>query len=225
MCEPRLIVFDVDGTLIDSQKIILSSMKAAFEATGLRTPSDDAILSIVGLSLPEAMSGIDPELDDVTVLKLVEAYRANFVAKRAKGAGEGSVPLYAGAKECLTRLNADPLNVLGTATGKARRGLDVVIDVHGLQGLFVTLQTADRHPSKPHPSMLDAACAETGIPAERAVMIGDTSFDMEMGQAAGYATIGVAWGYHNLDRLAPNADLLVDRFQDIDAAIGSLLGE
>ncbi len=224
MSEPRLIVFDVDGTLLDSQKVILRAMRDAFVATGLEPPSDGAVLSIVGLSLPEAMRGIDPKLDEGTIDRLVEAYRATFVSQRASGAGEDSVALYDGARDCLLRLNKQPENVLGTATGKARRGLEVVIDAHNLHGLFVTLQTADLHPSKPHPSMLAAACNETGINPARAIMIGDTSYDMEMGKAAGYSTIGVAWGYHALERLEPAADVVVQNFLEVDNAIQALVG-
>ncbi len=224
MSKPRLIVFDVDGTLIDSQVVIIKAMKAAYREVGLPSPSDAQVLSIVGLSLPEAMRGISPEIDEDAVAALVDAYRAGFVKNRAQGQGEASVPLYEGARECLKRLNADPSSVLGAATGKARRGLDVVIEGHDLHGLFVTLQTADIHPSKPHPAMLEAACSETGIGSERAVMIGDTSYDMEMGKAAGFATIGVSWGYHDLDRLGACADLIVNEFSEIDAAIDTLLG-
>lgn len=217
-------MFDVDGTLIDSQLVIIKAMADAYRAVGLPAPRDAQTLAIVGLSLPEAMRGISPEVDEDTILALVDAYRAGFVKNRAKGQGEGSVPLYDGARACLERLNRDPMSVLGAATGKARRGLDVVIEAHGLHGIFVTLQTADLHPSKPNPAMLDAACAETGIERGRAVMIGDTSYDMEMGKAAGFATIGVAWGYHDLERLGVSADLIVHNFSEVDSAIDALLG-
>ena len=202
MSDPRLIVFDVDGTLIDSQVVIIKAMAAAYRAVGLQEPSDAQTLSIVGLSLPEAMRGISPELDEDTVEALVEAYRATFLERRAKGEGEASVPLYPGARDCLMRLNENPSNVLGAATGKARRGLDVVIEAHGLEG----------------------AIAETGIASDQAVMIGDTSFDMEMGKAAGLATIGVAWGYHDLERLSVHADRIVSAFDQVDQAIVELLG-
>lgn len=223
MSDPRLIVFDVDGTLIDSQVVIIKSMAEAYRSVGLPVPSDAETLSIVGLSLPEAMRAISPEADNATVSALVDAYRATFLEHRANGGGEASVPLYDGARDCLNRLNEAPANILGAATGKARRGLDVVIEAHDLHGIFVTLQTADFHPSKPHPAMLEAACQETGVAPDRAVMIGDTSFDMEMGKAAGYSTIGVAWGYHDLERLAASADLIVHDFGQMDAAIDELL--
>lgn len=224
MSDPSLIVFDVDGTLIDSQVVIIAAMAQAYRKVGLAAPTDAQTLSIVGLSLPEAMRGISPDVDDVTVTALVEAYRSTFLERRANGQGEASVPLYKGARECLIRLNGAEDVVLGAATGKARRGLDVVIKAHRLEGLFVTLQTADIHPSKPHPAMLEAASAETGIPTGRGVMIGDTSYDMEMGKSAGFATIGVAWGYHDLDRLSVHADRIVETFAEVDGAIEDLLG-
>lgn len=221
---PRLIVFDVDGTLIDSQAVIIRSMADAYVEVGLAPPTDKETLSIVGLSLPEAMRVLSPSVDEQTVQALVDAYRGSFLSRRGRGGGEASVPLYAGARDCLLRLNAIERNILGTATGKARRGLNVVIEAHGLEGLFVTLQTADLHPSKPHPAMLEAACKETGIAPDCAVMIGDTSFDMEMGRAAGFSTIGVSWGYHPLDRLGAAADRVVDTFDALEGAIDELVG-
>lgn len=224
MTAPKLIVFDVDGTLIDSKTSIISAMQAAFETVGLPVPSPERVLSIVGLSLPEAMRGIEPALSDAEVSRLTDAYRSGFVKQRERGAGEATAPLYDGAHDCLIRLSRIPHFVLGTATGKARRGLDVVIDTHDLHGLFTTLQTSDLHPSKPHPSMLLSASAETGIAPGQAVMVGDTSFDMEMGKAAGFATLGVAWGYHPVDELSVHADAVVSHFDEVDAAITSLLG-
>ena len=224
MSQPRLVVFDVDGTLIDSKLVIIKAMKQSYSDVGLPQPSDDQVLSIVGLSLPEAMRGISPGIGEETVTALVDAYRSGFIKNRSQGQGEASVPLYTGARDCLKRLNTQPDTVLGAATGKARRGLDVAINAHDLHGLFATLQTADLHPSKPHPSMLEAASAETGIDPRRGVMIGDTSFDMEMGKSAGFSTIGVAWGYHDLNRLSHHADVIVEHFDQIDAAVDSLLG-
>lgn len=222
MSEPWLIVFDVDGTLIDSQKTIVSAMQIAFRSVDLSAPSTEDVLSIVGLSLPEAMIGISPDLSQSEVDALVEAYRATFVKQREEGKGEASIPLYEGARECLLRLNEVPNYVLGTATGKARRGLDVVVEAHKLHGLFATLQTSDLHPSKPHPAMLQTASAETGIAPERGIMIGDTSFDMEMGKAAGFTTIGVNWGYHSTERLSAKADLVVSNFRELDSVIAEL---
>ncbi|MBP7000218.1 HAD-IA family hydrolase [Amaricoccus sp.] len=219
----QLVVFDVDGTLVDSQHVILASMDAAFAAIGRARPGDADVLAIVGLSLPEAMAALAPELDAAARGALVEGYRSSFLAARAAGGGESAAPLYPGARAALERLSADPATLLGVATGKARRGLDHVLHAHGLAGLFATAQTADGHPSKPHPSMLRAALAETGCAPEAAAMVGDTAFDIEMGRAAGLATIGVAWGYHPRARLeAAGADVVIEDFGALDAALDRL---
>ena len=108
--------------------------------------------------------------------------------------------------------------LLGVATGKAQRGLDHAYDAHNIGHFFETSQTADTHPSKPHPSMLHQTLADTGVESARAVMVGDTEFDMEMGRAAGFKTIGVSWGYHPVSRLGA-ADVIIDDFADLDAAL------
>jgi phosphoglycolate phosphatase len=110
---------------------------------------------------------------------------------------------------------------LGVATGKSRRGLDILLDKHGLRDYFITAQCADVHPSKPHPAMLQAALAETGIAAKNAVMIGDTQFDMEMAGAAGVHAIGVTWGYHEVDRLVC-ADYIANDFVQIPSILNTL---
>ena len=188
----KLIVFDVDGTLIDSQNMICASMVQAFDAAGQSAPEREAILSIVGLSLPVAVARLAPALGAVEQDSIVAGYRAAFIAARTAGHS----PLYQGALECLDALARRDDWLLSIATGKARRGLDAMIAAHGLQGRFICTQTADEHPSKPHPSMLQRILSQTGVEARDAVMIGDTSFDIEMAQAAGMAGFGVGWGYH-----------------------------
>lgn len=212
----RLILFDVDGTLVDSQSSIVSAMVAAFSALGLPVPARAAILSIVGLPLEHAMARLAPDQCAARQAALVRAYKEAFFALREQS---GAAPLYPGAREMLARLHAVPENLLGVATGKSRRGLAAVLDAHGLGRFFVTRQVADDHPSKPHPSMIEAAMAQTGMGPRATAMIGDTSFDMEMAQAAGIAAIGVSWGYHDVPALAA-ADCVVDRFGDLPAALG-----
>lgn len=219
MTELRLIVFDVDGTLVDSQAHILATMSRAFTAIGRTPPPRDAILNIVGLSLPVAMARLAPEVPDDVPL-LVDAYKTAFAELRQSGDVAANSPLYPGARECLDGLATEPFTLLGVATGESRRGLAHLMDLHGLAPLFQTTQVADDHPSKPHPSMLEACLAETGATAEHAVMIGDTSYDIEMARAAGFRSIGVTWGYHGTDALrGAGADLLVDDF----AALSSVL--
>lgn len=212
----RLVIFDMDGTLIDSQNVIVASMRRAFETLGHAAPERERTLSIVGLSLPEAMRELAPELGAETRRDLVDAYRSGFVAIRAEHGGAGNSPLYPGARAALERLRDEAGTLLGMATGKARRGLDHCLDMHRLQGFFTTCQTADDHPSKPHPSMIETALAETGIDAPDGVMVGDTEFDVAMGRAAGVRTIGVCWGYHDEDRLrAAGADAVVADFGEL----------
>lgn len=187
-----LVIFDVDGTLIDSQAHICAAMAAAFESIGAPLPSRAEILGIVGLSLPVAMAQLAPNLPAAAHVDLVEGYRNAFTTLRA----QALTPLYPGAAAMLDQLEADPRIVLGIATGKSRRGMDHILATHGWAGRFATVQVSDDHPSKPHPSMIAACLQETGIPAQRAVMVGDTRFDMQMARAAGVLGLGVSWGYH-----------------------------
>lgn len=219
----RLVVFDVDGTLIDSRAAILTGMHRAFAACGLPAPADPEILAIVGLSLPQAFAALRPDLPADRHAALAAAYRAAFVALRAETGAEAASPLFPGARAALDRLTARPGLRLGVATGKARRGLDHMLDAHGLHGRFATLQTADGHPSKPDPAMLRAALAETGAAPSQAVMVGDTDFDVIMARAAGMTAIAVSWGFHPVARLrAAGAHAVIDRFDDLDAALADL---
>jgi phosphoglycolate phosphatase len=171
------------------------------------------------------MTALAPHLPIDATLDLAARYRDGFVAQRAAGAEASHAPLYPGARAALERLAADPWTLLGVATGKARAGLDHACALHDLARFFVTAQTADLHPSKPHPSMLLAALAETGCVPDRAVMVGDTAFDVAMGRAAGFATIGVAWGYHPRARLEEaGAHVVIDGFDALDAALATIWG-
>lgn len=219
----RLIVFDVDGTLVDSQHLILEAMQVAFDFLGETLPPREVALSVVGLSLPEAMAALLPHLTRDEAMTVARHYREHFVSRRLAGVAEAEAPLYPGAVEALDRLGSAPDTLLGVATGKARRGLDHLLDAHGLRRHFVTLQTADGHPSKPHPSMLLSALAESGVAAERAAMVGDTEYDIVMGRAAGMRTVGVAWGYHPTVRLKEaGADVVIRDFSELDAALAEL---
>ncbi|MGF1604953.1 MAG: HAD-IA family hydrolase [Rhodothalassiaceae bacterium] len=188
-----LVMFDCDGTLVDSQARIIAAMTRAYEETGLSAPPASAIRHIVGLSVPEALAALSPELTLADQTELGQRFKAAYLALRAAGALEDV--LYPGIRELLGHLDGSG-RLLGVATGKSRRGLEAVLAHHGLASLFVTLQTADTHPSKPHPAMLRAAIAEAGGTPETCVMIGDTAYDMAMAHAAGAVGLGVAWGYH-----------------------------
>lgn len=194
----HLVVFDVDGTLVDSQANILSAMNRTFDRHDLAPPDPYAVRRVVGLSLTEAMQVLLPDAPADLHARLAEDYRTIFQTLR--GEGRVSEPLYPGAREALESLAGAGI-LLGLATGKSDRGLAHCLDTHGLRHLFVTLQTADRHPSKPDPAMLHAAIAEAGMAPQGTWMVGDTMFDMAMGQAAGTRTLGVNWGYHEPQEL------------------------
>lgn len=195
----RLAVFDCDGTLVDSQHSICTAMTLAFEGEKLAVPDRTTILSVVGLSLPLAIARLLPEAEADFHDHLSESYKRAFQQMRRENAV--SEPLYPGIAELIRQLDADGW-LLGVATGKSDRGLDLCLSHHGIHAHFVTLQTADRHPSKPHPSMLLTAMADAGAIPETTVMIGDTSYDIDMALNAGTRALGVGWGYH------PPADLI-----------------
>ena len=195
----RLAVFDCDGTLVDSQHSICTAMTLAFEGEKLAVPDRATILSVVGLSLPLAIARLLPEAEADFHDHLSESYKRAFQQMRRDNAV--SEPLYPGIAELIRQLDADGW-LLGVATGKSDRGLNLCLSHHGIHAHFVTLQTADRHPSKPHPSMLLTAMADAGAIPETTVMIGDTSYDIDMALNAGTRALGVGWGYH------PPADLI-----------------
>lgn len=219
----RLVVFDVDGTLVDSQGDIVASMTAAFDQVGLPVPSREEILGIVGLSLPMAMLRLAPDAPQDQRDAMVDGYKASYQMLR-KTKGAASSPLYPGIREVIEGLAAQDDTLLAIATGKSRRGLIALLDNHGWGKTFASLQVADDHPSKPHPAMLQAALAETGAEAGRAVMVGDTTFDMDMAESAGMAFIGVGWGYHAPARLT-GAREVVAQASDLPEAIARAIGE
>ena len=221
MSGSRLVVFDVDGTLCDSQHHIVAAMEHAFAAEGLPCPSRDTVLAIVGLSLPVAMARLAPDLPVSLQDRLVASYKTGYAGARAARLA----PLYDGISDLLGALSERSDIVLGVATGKSRRGLDQLLHAHGLEAVFSTRQVADDHPSKPHPAMLLAAMAEAGVPPDRTLMIGDTTFDMLMGQAAGAATLAVTWGYHTEAALtAVRPDGIVRSVDAVAAALDDLWG-
>jgi len=194
----RFVVFDCDGTLVDGQAAICETMEFAFANAGLVAPERNKVRRIVGLSLPYALRELAPEASDDQRHAVVEAYKLGYRDLRLSGALRE--PLFDGIAALIDELDAEG-RLLGVATGKSDRGLHACLDTHGIKHRFVSLQTADRHPSKPHPAMLEAALDDAGVSPGDAVMIGDTSFDMEMAVAAGVRAIGVSWGYHEPQEL------------------------
>ena len=195
----RLAIFDCDGTLVDSQANICRAMEHAFVLHRLDPPPRAAIRRIVGLSLVEAVRELTPEADDAFHRRLAGDYKQAFHTLRTEDRLDPE-PLFEGVVDTLDRLRELGWT-LGIATGKSDRGLAHILAHHGIADRFATLQAADRHPSKPDPAMALAAMAEAGADPAASAMIGDTSFDMAMGKAAGVRAVGVAWGYHAASEL------------------------
>lgn len=220
MAEPVLVVFDCDGTLVDSQHTIVSAMSAAWRSAGLVPPDTTAIRRVVGLPLVEAIARLHREGTGADHAALAERYKESFHGIQRESADE---PLFPGIRETLASLEAAGV-LLGIATGKGRRGLALTLGRHGLERYFVTIQTADGNPGKPNPDMLLRAMAESGVEAASTMMVGDTTFDMMMARNAGVVGVGVGWGYHDPDELhAAGAALVVDSCAALVPALESLM--
>jgi phosphoglycolate phosphatase len=194
----RLAIFDCDGTLVDSGHTIYAALSETFEQHRHELPPAAECRRVIGLSLVQAIGELSPHLPDEEHVRLAETYKANFLRARIEGRVEE--PLFPGIPELLDALEADGW-LLGVATGKSDRGLRACLECHGFSSRFVSLQTGDRHPSKPHPSMVLQAMAEAGASPETTFVIGDTAFDMGMAVAAGATAIGAGWGYHEFEEL------------------------
>ena len=190
----KLVILDCDGTLVDSQNGICEAMVHAFSGLGLEVPTRERTLSVVGLSLPEAFAVLAADQSDDVRAALSHRYRTAFVDLKRDPAHHE--PLFPGIADVIEAFSDRNDIVLGIATGKSRPGIDRLFAREGWADHFSTIQTADLHPSKPHPAMIHAAMAEVGVGPERTVMVGDTTYDVEMARAAGVGALGVAWGYH-----------------------------
>ncbi len=217
-----LVMFDMDGTLIDTQALIAEHMAATFAGAGLVPPTPAESRRVIGLSLPVALARLAKTDDSVLIDQLVNDYRTHYRATLlTQPDREG---LYPGAREVVEALRARKDVVLGIATGKGLNGVHRILELHGLTDYFSTLQTPDHNPSKPHPGMLQTAMRETGASPQRTIMIGDTTFDMEMGVAAKARTIGVTWGYHEpRELIAVGAETMIDRYDQLEGAIDRLV--
>ena len=214
---PRLVVFDFDGTLVDSQHMIIEAMARAFAGLRLPAPADDRVRRQIGLPLDQVIERLAPDEPSERRGRLVEGYKQAFFELRQRP--DHHEPMFPGALAALDALAAGGVQ-LGIATGKGRRGLMFMIERLGLGERFATLQSADDAPGKPHPGMLMNAMSATGAGPADTVMIGDTSFDMAMAVNAGVRGIGVAWGYHPVDELArAGASSIVARFDEVPPAV------
>ncbi len=218
----RLLVFDCDGTLVDSQASIVGAMQAAFRDHGMTPPAPEAVRRVVGLPLAPAIQRLMPAAADIAAAEeIAGAYRQAF--SRLRRAGMINDPLYPGVRETVAELESAGW-LLGVATGKGRRGLDLSLEAHGLSDRFVTLQTADGNPGKPAPDMLINAMADAGAGPDTTVMVGDTTYDMEMSRNAGTLAIGVAWGYHEAHELtAGGACRVLSGFDELMPCLADVL--
>jgi len=213
-----LVVFDMDGTLIDTEALITEHMAATFAGKGLRPPTPQESRRVIGLSLPLALARLAHSDDAVLIDQLVADYKAHYRASLVTQKDREG--LFPGARDALDRLRARPEVILGIATGKGLNGVHRILELHRLAEHFTTLQTPDHNPSKPHPGMLETAMRETGAGKDETIMIGDTTFDIEMGVAAGCHTIGVTWGYHEpRELIAAGASTMIDTYDQLDGAI------
>jgi phosphoglycolate phosphatase len=194
----RLAIFDCDGTLVDSGATIYAALSDTFEQHGLALPPPAECRRIVGLSLVEAIAALVPTLPAQQHQALAEDYKRAFWKLRV--AGRVEEPLFDGVLDLLDALEHDGW-LLAVATGKSDRGLHLCLEAHDIHARFMSLQTADRHPSKPHPSMVEQAIADAGAAPDTTIVVGDTSYDMAMAVAAGARGIGAGWGYHEAREL------------------------
>jgi phosphoglycolate phosphatase len=217
----RLVIFDLDGTIVDSQANIVRAVKAVAAALDVPEPALSEIPLVIGLSLDEALLRLFPNIDSDTHQQMDTTYRKLFMQLRSSP--DYSEPLFPGTLEALDALTQEGF-LLGIATGKAQRGVDYLLKRHGLGGRFVTSQTPDTAPGKPHPGMVLNALKETGVDAKNAVMIGDTAFDIQMAQAANVSSIGVSWGNHPPDELVQaGAHRMIDHLDDLLHAVQGLM--
>jgi phosphoglycolate phosphatase len=216
----KLVIFDCDGTLVDSQHMIVAAMTAAYAAHGLAVPDRETMLSMVGLSLIELFTELGKGTERFPVASLAEHYKLAFHALRASG--DHIEPLYPGAALAVQTLARRADVVLGIATGKSQRGVRLVLGHHGLLDHFITIKTAEDAPSKPDPGMVLAAMREAGATPQDTVVVGDTIYDIAMARAAGAAAIGVSWGYHARDRLSAAGVPVIDGFATLEPTLDKL---
>lgn len=219
---PRLVIFDCDGTLVDSQHHIVSAMHSAFAANGLVLPEADAVRRTVGLPLEVAIEHLLLPLGSPPLDPVVQAYKTAAIAQRLEP--DHHEPLFPDLVATLDRLEQAGF-LLGVATGKARRGLNYTLATHGLTERFVTLQTCDVVVNgKPAPDMVLQAMAETGAVPDSTIVVGDTTYDMGMARNAGVQAIGVAWGYHDEQiLLETGAASIIKNFGELPDLVGKLL--
>lgn len=217
----RLVVFDLDGTLIDSEALIVGAVRDSFHAVDEAVPSDDAIRAISGITARDAIAILAPTADAARVEVLLESYITHYTRRTA----QAREPMFEGALAALDRLQAAPETILAVATGKGYPGAVTLLEHHGIIGRFKSIETPTHNRGKPDPQMLQMAMQKAGVSAARTAMVGDTVHDMRMARAAGVKAIGVAWGYHDsADLREAGADIVIRNFPELDAGVDDLIG-
>jgi phosphoglycolate phosphatase len=216
-----LVLFDCDGTLVDSQHGIADAMARTFNYHGLPAPAFAETRRIIGLSLSGAIAELLGEPDVARADLMAETYKRHFFALRS--APDFHEPLFDGARESVRQLARQDDILIGMVTGKSRRGVEAVLGHHGLREAFSVFRTADDCPSKPHPAMVLECCTETGVDPEATLVVGDTVFDMTMAMSAKAMPLGVGWGYHERQELIEaGAHRVLNRFDELDDAVTAL---
>jgi len=185
----ELVIFDWDGTLMDSTAVIARSLQAACRDVGCPVPSEEEALFVIGLNIADTFKRVVPDLDEEGRRRLADRYRHHFLA------GESEAPLFGGVREMLADLHGRGRR-LAVATGKARRGLDRALDATRLREWFEATRCADEGFAKPHPGMLLGLLDVTGVDPARALMVGDTTHDLELAANAGVDAVAVTYGAH-----------------------------
>ncbi|GHF24615.1 hydrolase [Kordiimonas sediminis] len=218
----KVIIFDCDGTLADGQHMITDSMNLCLDRFGMERLDHADVRRIIGLSLMEAFQVLKPELSTDDHAALTEGYKKAFFDLRSSEDFTAE-PLYPDTIEVLKELDGKGY-CLAVATGKSLRGLRRVLSQHDILDMFVSLQTSDHHPSKPHPSMVQTAILDAGSHPDQAIVIGDTSYDMQMAKSAGAHALGVSWGYHEVPELVnAGATKVAHSFREIPAMVSDLM--
>ena len=217
----RLVIFDLDGTLIDSEAPIVQTVGEAFRAVNEPIPDEEAIRAISGITARDALAILAPQADPARVDVLLESYVTHYQARTASS----REPMFSGAAQALDRLQAAPETILAVATGKGYQSAVTLLEHHGIIGRFNSIETPTHNRGKPDPQMLETAMEKAGVDAAHTVMVGDTVHDMRMAKAGKVKAIGVAWGYHAIDDLREaGADIVLEDFAELDAAVDDLVG-
>jgi len=218
----RLIIFDCDGTLVDSQKSIMSAIVTAWEGFGLNPPKLSSVLQVIGLTIQDSVRVLEPNLNENDYGKLEKEFYSAFVNLNEQEKIEEE--LFPNVVETLNVLNDDK-SYLAVLTGKGKLGLQNTLKNKNIGQYFIATKTSDCGPGKPNPQTMNELIAELGVEKENVVMIGDTTHDILTAKNAGVKSIGVSFGYHSVNELVnAGADEIVDDFSNLPSVIDTLLG-